>query len=93
MSRKISDYKKVLKILEELHTKYPNYNLGRHLSTALSDYGDPWSISDKELAFALNKYSEAMALDLPEMVDDAYVQKIIKDSENFDDLLNQEDGY
>ena len=55
MSKK-THYTEVLHILQELHKDFPTYNLGRHLATALADYGDIWGITDKELAFALSKY-------------------------------------
>ena len=91
MSRPISNYKKVLKMLEALHKEYPTFNLGRHLATALDDYGDFWGIADKELLFLLEKYKTALELDQLTVMDDAYVSKIIKDSENFDDILKDGD--
>lgn len=93
MSRPISDFKKVLKLLEELHTEYPKFGLGRHLATALDDYGDYWGISDKELLFVLNRYKAALELDQFHVMDDAYVAKVIKDAENFEDILKDNDGY
>ncbi len=82
-----------MKLLEELHGDYPNFNLGRHLATALDDYGDCWGISDKELFFLLEKYRTALELDQLHTMDDAYVSKVIKDAENFEDILkdNYED--
>jgi len=93
MSRPISNYKKILKVLEELHRDYPTFNLGRHIATALDDYGEFWGISDKELLFLLNKYRTALELDQLHIMDDAYVSKVIKDAENLDDILKDSDGY
>lgn len=92
MSRPVSNYKRILKLLEELHKNYPTFNLGRHLATALDDYGDVWGISDKELLFLLEKYKTALELDQLHIMDDAYVAKIVKDAENFDDILKEDDG-
>lgn len=92
MSRPVSNYKKILKVLEELHRDYPTFNLGRHLATAFDDYGDMWGISDKEFLFLLNKYKTALELDQLNIVDDAYVSKIVKDAENFDDILKDPNG-
>ena len=41
--RKASYYSQVLTILQQLHAAYPNYNMGRHLATALDEYGDIWT--------------------------------------------------
>ncbi len=91
MSRPVSNYKKILKVLEELHKQYPTFNLGRHLATALDDYGDVWGISDKELLFLLEKYRTALELDQLHIMDDAYVSKVIKDAENLEDILKDGD--
>lgn len=65
MGRKPNNYNNVIHILQELHTLYPSFNMGRHLSTALSDYNDFWGISDKELVFALQKYKAKLEMDVP----------------------------
>ena len=41
---------------KNLHTLYPNYNMGRHIATALDGYGDMWGMTDKEFVYALTKY-------------------------------------
>lgn len=91
--RTVSDFRKIVKILEELHREYPSFNLGRHLATALDDYGDVWGLPDKELLFILEKYKTALELDQSHIMDDAYVAKVIRDAENFDDILKDQDGY
>lgn len=90
--RTVSDFRKIVKILEELHKEYPTFNLGRHLATALDDYGDFWGISDREFLYILTKYKTALELDQLHVMDDAYVDKIVKDSQNFDDILKDNDG-
>ena len=93
MSRPISDYKKALRLLDELHRDYPSFDLMRHITTATSEYGDPWGMTSRELVFLLNKYRTELELDQVNIVDDAYVNKIVRDSQNFDDILkdNYED--
>jgi hypothetical protein len=87
MSRKPHPYNRVIAVLQELHKAYPNYGIGRHISTALSDYGDFWGISDKEFLFALQKYQTELEFNL---APDIEIAKIIKDAENLDTILNEE---
>lgn len=90
MSRKPNSYNAVIKILQELHSLYPTYNMGRHLSTALSDYGDVWGMTDKELLFALEKYKSQLEMDV-QHVDEAEIEQIMKDGMNLDEILKDED--
>lgn len=82
---KKENYNKAIDILLELHKKYPNYGLGKHLSTALADYGDVWGLTDKEIVFALEKYKA----ELEYTVDDD-IEKIIEDGKNIDKMLNKD---
>ena len=91
MSKK-NHYNDALDTLKELHKSYPTYNLGRHLSTALADYGDTWGLSDKELAFALNKYKSELDMDVPHP-DESEIDKIIKDGMDLDNILKEEEDY
>jgi hypothetical protein len=91
MSRKPTDYSKITKLLQELHTSYPNYNMGRHISTALSDYGDFWGLSDKEMLFALKKYKSQLDMDVPHS-DDKEIDDIIKQAMDLDNILKEEDN-
>jgi hypothetical protein len=91
MMRKPNYYNQAISILQELHKDFPMYNMGRHLSTALSDYGDVWGLSDKEIAFALDKYKSELALDYPH-TDDKEIDKIINEGMNLDDILKEEDN-
>jgi hypothetical protein len=76
MSKK-TPYIEVVTILQELNKSFPTYNLGRHLATALSDYGDIWGMTDKELVFALEKYKTEIEMDVPH-TDESEIDKIIK---------------
>ena len=64
--------------------------MGRHLSTALADYGDFWGISDKELLFALSKYKSQLDMDFPHVEEE--IDIIIKEGQNLDTILKEEDN-
>lgn len=87
-------YQKCISILQALNKKYPNKNLGSHLSLALSEYGDLWAISDREILFALEKYQTELELDFTGELD---IDKILYEGEHlFDELKSEdfeEDGY
>jgi hypothetical protein len=89
MSKK-NNYEKALYILEELRKDFPTYNLGRHLATALSDYGDIWGMTDKELVFALEKYKTEIEMDIPH-TDESELEKIIKEGMDLDNILKEEE--
>lgn len=84
-------YNQAIHLLQDLNKSYPTYTLGQHISTALSDYGDAWGISDKEFLFALEKYQAELEYNT---VSDAEVDKIVKDAQDLDKLFkDEEDGY
>ena len=89
MSKK-NNYQQALHTLQELHKDFPTYNLGRHLATALSDYGDIWGITDKEIVFALEKYKTEIGMDVPH-TDDNELEKIIKEGMDLDNILKEEE--
>lgn len=91
MTKRPKHYNQVLKLLQQLHASYPHYNMGRHLSTALADYGDFWGISDKELLFALSKYKSQLDMDFPH-IEDEDIDSIIKEAQNLDTILKEEDN-
>jgi len=65
--------------------------MGRHLATALDEYGDMWGLTDKEILFALEKYKSQLELDVPH-TDETELDQIIKDGMNLDDILKEQDG-
>lgn len=80
------DYKKKFgELMHQLSKDYPTFGLGRHLSTALSDYGDFWGITDKELCFALEKYQNELALETHNIVSDEYLKDIVEDAKHLFD--------
>jgi hypothetical protein len=77
--KKLNPYTKSLSILQGLKKEYPNQSLGQHLSTALADYPDLWSISDKEILFALEKYQTEKDMNI---ATDDDIQSIYRDGLN-----------
>lgn len=91
---KANYYKQAIKLLAKLQEEYPTYSLGRHISTAFSDYGDLWPLSNKEFLFALDKYASELALDIQNVASDEYVYKIQKDAETlFENPLDEEEDF
>lgn len=88
MSRKQSDFSKLISLFTELHKAYPHYGLGRHLSTALADYGDIWGMTDRELTFALEKYKLQLDMDVSNPED---IDEIIRQGMDLDTILKEED--
>lgn len=83
-------YHQVIHTLQELHKSFPTYNMGRHLSTALDEYGDVWGMTDKEIAFAIDKYKTKLEMDIPH-TDESELEKIIKDGMDLDNLFKEEE--
>ena len=92
MGKKPNDYYSVLALLQQLHASYPNYNMGRHIATALDEYGDVWGLTDKELLFALEKYMAELDMDIPH-TDESEIDRIIKEGMDLENILKEdEDG-
>tara|TARA_R110000868_G_scaffold253075_1_gene509803 strand:- start:322 stop:603 length:282 start_codon:yes stop_codon:yes gene_type:complete len=89
--RKPNYYNQALHTLQQLHISYPQYNMGRHLATALDEYGDVWGITDKELAFTLNKYKSQLDMDI-QRYEEKEIDKIIKQGMDLDNILKEEDS-
>lgn len=86
-----NDYYRVLALLQQLHISYPNYNMGRHIATALDEYGDVWGLTDRELLYAFEKYKAEIDMDIPH-TDDSEIDQIIKEGMNLENILKEEDG-
>lgn len=87
MKRKKDHYTDAVNILIRLKKSYPKLTLGQHIDTALSDYTDVWSISDKEFLFAIEKYEHELEIDHNV---DLNIDEIIEDGKN---LTFNEDEY
>lgn len=88
MTKKDS-YNEILGVLKELHKSHPTYGMGRHLSTALDEYGDIWGLSNKEILFALRKYKAELEMDISHS--DEEVDQILKDGMDLDNILKEEE--
>jgi hypothetical protein len=65
--------------------------MGRHIATALDEYGDVWGLSDREILFALEKYKSELDMDVPH-TDESEIDQIIKEGMNLENILKEEDG-
>ncbi len=74
--------------VKELHKLYPTQCLGRHLDAALADYSSLFGVSDKELAFAMDKY--LLTLEIDPIASEAEVDRIIREGSNLDKILFDE---
>lgn len=86
MSKRASNYRQVLKLLDKLHKSHPTISLGQHLATILDGYGDIWGITDKEFLFAIEKYMVTIEMDEPISTDEE-IQQIIEDGKNIDKMF------
>lgn len=90
MKTKKNYYKEILSVLQELNKLYPSYNMGRHLSTIIEDYGDIWGISDKELLSTLVMYKSQLDMDPSNThVEEEEIDRIIKDGMNLSAIKNE----
>jgi hypothetical protein len=78
MKKSPTYYPKILALLKELHKQHPTFNIGRHISTALDEYGDLWNVSDKEFLHALEKYKVEQDMDVPHETEED-INKIISE--------------
>jgi len=91
MSRPLDYGKKFTDLLLQLKKKYPTFSHPRNISTAFSDYGDFWGMSDKEACFALEKYITELELDASNVASDDYVDKILEDGKHLFDNKEEEE--
>lgn len=84
-------YKQIIDIFDSLHKEYPEHNLGRHLSLALSDYTDLFSVTDREFLYALTKYQTELAFDHHPTASEDYVRKIEEDASHLFDRASDTD--
>ena len=69
-------YNQVVTILKTLHSEYPKYTMGQHISTALDGYTDVWGMTDKAMLYAFEKYAAELQYDIPHR--DTEIDDIIK---------------
>ena len=90
MSKK-NYYNSIIHTLQELHKEFPEYNMGRHIATALDEYGDIWGMTDKEFVFLLDKYKTRMELDIPHISDNEELDQILREGMDLDSLFKEEE--
>lgn len=83
--------KDISKVIERLGKKYPNQPISSHLSIALSDYTNFDGVSNKELAYCLEKYEAELEYGLTPLASKDDVDRIIKDAEDLDALLREDE--
>jgi hypothetical protein len=81
-------YRQIIKVLEALNNSHPEYNMGKHLATALDGH-NIWGLSDKELLQCLKDYKVELEMDIPHKDDDE--EEIIKQAFNLNLLFEEED--
>lgn len=89
--KKTNLYTEIIEVLQELKVLYPSYSMGKHISTALDDYGDIWGLSDKEVLFALTKYKAQMEMDVPHETGEDELREIMDDAMNLS--ITEEEDY
>lgn len=91
MPKSKDEYKEIINILSQLHTDFPEHNLGKHISTALSEFSDVWGVSDKELLKAFKTYKETMHTDVPRGTDEEDLEKIIYEGTHLPSILDDDE--
>lgn len=81
-------YHKIITSLQKLKEMYPEYTMGRHLTTILDDI-DTWDVSDKDLSESIDKYAKSLALDTHHP--DREIDKIIDEGLHLDRFKLYED--
>lgn len=72
-------YRTCLKVLTNLHKDFPKIPLGKHLSTALDEYGDIFTMTDRDISRALKKYHSTL---LSTTKFDEDEEELLKDADN-----------
>lgn len=90
---KLNLYADIINVLMELKTLYPSYSMGKHISTALDEYGDIWGMTDKEVLYAFTKYKAQMQMDVPHETGEDELKQIIDDAMNLSIRNEEEDDY
>ena len=89
--RRTREFNQIISLLQELNSSYPQYNLGRHLSTIVDEYGDLWGVTDKELIFAFKKYKDKLDMDVSHE-DEKELDEIIREAIDLENILKEEDN-
>ena len=90
---KLNLYADIINVLMELKTLYPSYSMGKHISTALDEYGDIWGMTDKEVLYAFTKYKAQMQMDVPHETGEEELKQIIDDAMSLSIRDEEDDDY
>lgn len=81
-TKKKEYYEDIIKLLKELKSLQPNTEMGKHLSTVMSEFKDIWGVSDKDIFVSLTKYKAQLELFTPN-----------EEFQDLEDLLEEEEEY
>ncbi len=87
----VNYYMKSVKLLESLKKQHPRHSIGKHLSTAFSDYKDLWDVSDKVFYSVLNCYVIELDFDILHDREEDDLNKIINDGLHLESILEEEE--
>lgn len=87
-------FEKTIQVLKDLKEKY-NLDMAKHISLATSDYGDIFTMSDKELFKALEKHKSELDIlnNIPENDIDLIIletEELFKEVDSEDEDLEEE---
>jgi len=84
-------YEKIIKVLKEIKTSHPKYNMGKHLATSLDDVEAKhlWGMDDEELYKILKEYQIALQMDVPH--DESEIDRILKEGMRLNSILDDDD--
>ena len=88
MTKKPDYYNRCLESFKHLRQEYPSSTLGKHLEIAFSDYSNMFSVTDKELSHALDKYISELDFN---NISDKEIEKLVKDTEVMFEQLESDD--
>lgn len=77
MKNQIDYFERIQKGFKKLKAEYPTSTMGKHLDIAFGEYRCLFSVSDKELSHALDKYIAELDID----TFDCDVEEIVKDGQ------------
>lgn len=90
-SNKTSYIKDIVNTLESLSDRYNKIPLYAHISLAIADYPKNYSLTDKELAFSLQKYLCELDLDMGRyIIPESEINSIMND-DLFDNIYDEDE--
>lgn len=81
----------ILGKLQAINKDHPTYTFSTILSLAFIEYANLWGLSNKEVIECLEKFSSELELDSDKIASPEYMDKLLKDVNNFDHILDAEE--